>query len=362
MRISRRGFVKGAIIAGAALTAGPVILIRRAPAEWAKTTDVHPHIGNLRVVGITDPRMTKIKEVETSWKRQQELVNAEPVWENIDRLACALTETKEAKDAWKGIFVKPPGKTWSDTVVAIKTNNISRQHTRSAVMAKVCHSLVDVLGVKADNISIYDGVHGSKMVRDTPFSGLPKGVRIVEQWGGISTPVAVPNPWDDPSGKSEIVKPLADGTVDILVNIALCKGHWTNYGGFTMAMKNHMGTFAPGPIHRDGAQDYLLAVNKTPEILGPMDKKTGKVLFPRQQLCLLDALWASKGGPSGLPTAQPNFLAMGVFAPIFDYILATKFRGEKMGWKPTLSAAKRFLTELGYEEKDLPGGGKIIEI
>jgi uncharacterized protein (DUF362 family) len=229
-------------------------------------------------------------------------------------------------------------------------------------MSKVCHTLVDVLGVKTANIYIYDGVHGSKMGRDTPFGGLPKGVKVVDQWGGISTPVAVPSPWGDPSAKSEIVKPLADGTVDILVNIALCKGHWTNYGGFTMAMKNHMGTFSPSPVHRDGAQDYLLAVNKTPEILGSMDKKTGKVLYPRQQLCLLDALWASEGGPSGLPSAQPNFLAMGVFAPVFDYILATRFRGEKMGWKPNMQATRRFLSEFGYDEKDLPGGGKIVEI
>ena len=362
MGISRRDFVKGTIIAGAAITVVPTILVRKSPAEWAKKTIIHPNVNNLRVVGITDPRMTGAKEVETSWKRQQELVVSEPVWENIDKLACALMETKDPKDAWKGIFIKPPEKSWSDTIVAIKTNNIAKQHTRSVVLAKICHTLTDVVGVKASNIYIYDGVHGSKMSRDTPFDGLPKGVRVVDQWGGISTPVAIPSPWDDPGGKSEIVKPLADGTVDILVNIALCKGHWTNYGGFTMAMKNHMGTFSPSPIHRDGAQDYLLAINKTPEILGPMDKKTGKVLYPRQQLCLLDALWASKGGPDGLPSHQPNFLAMGVFAPVFDYILATRFRGEKMGWKPNMQATKRFLSEFGYEEKDLPSGGKIIEI
>ena len=171
------------------------------------------------------------------------------------------------------------------------------------------------LGVKAANIYIYDGVHGSKMGRDTPFGGLPKGVRVVDQWGGISTPVAVPSPWDDPSGKSEIVKPLADGTVDILVNIALCKGHWTNYGGFTMAMKNHMGTFSPSPVHRDGAQDYLLAVNKTPEILGSMDKKTGKVLYPRQQLCLLDALWAEQGRADGLPEPSAQLPGHGRLRP-----------------------------------------------
>jgi hypothetical protein len=277
-------------------------------------------------------------------------------------MACALVETKDPKDAWKGIFIKPPQKSWSDTVVAIKTINIGMQHTRSAVMAKVCHTLVDVAGVKPANVCIYDGRHGDGMHRDTPFHGLPKGVRIVDDWGGISTPVAVPSPWTERNGKSEIVKALADGTVDILVNITMCKGHWSTFGGFTMAMKNHMGTFSPFPCHDNGAQDYLLAINMTPEILGPLDRKTGRVLYPRQQLCLLDALWVSEDSAIGSSSHQPNFLAMGVFAPVFDYILATQFRGKKMGWPPNMQMTTRFLTEFGYEERDLPGGGQIVEI
>jgi len=198
------------------------------------------------------------------------------------------------------------------------------------------------------------------MGRETPFAGLPQGCRIVDRWGGPSAPAAVPPPW--PHGRSECMKSLADGSVDILVNIALSKGHSWEYGGFTMTMKNHMGTFSPGPIHREGALDYLLAINQTPEIMGPMDKKTGRVLFPRQQLCLVDALWASKGGPDGLPSHQPNFLAMGVFSPVVDYVLATRFRGEKMGWAPNKQVTRRFLEEFGYTESDLPAGGKIIEI
>jgi hypothetical protein len=93
-----------------------------------------------------------------------------------------------------------------------------------------------------------------------------------------------------------------------------------------------------------------------------MDQKTGKVLYPRQQLCLVDALWASRGGPGGNPTHQPNFLAMGAFAPIVDYQLATKFRGEKMGWEPNREMARRMLTESGYTEADLPNGGELIEV
>ncbi len=129
-----------------------------------------------------------------------------------------------------------------------------------------------------------------------------------------------------------------------------------------MTMKNHFGTFDPGPGHWRGSQDYLIAINRTPEILGAMDKQTEKVLFPRQQLCLVDALWASKGGPGGNPTHQPNFLAMGVLSPIVDYQVATKFRGERMGWQPNMKMTRRMLTDFGYNEGDLPAGGKIMEL
>lgn len=360
MNLSRRKFIKKALITGTTIATFPTIFIPKSPASWAKKTVIHPNVNNLRVVGITDSRMTKAKEVVTNWARQEQLVVAEVVSENIDKLACALVETRNPKDAWRGIFIKPPGKSWTDTVVAIKTNHIAKQHTRSAVMAKICHMLTEVVGIKSSNIYIYDGTHGSGMSRETAFSGLPKGCKIVDRWGGTSTPTAVPSPWR--GGKSACVKSLVDGSMDVLINIAMCKGHASRYGGFTMSMKNHMGTFSPEPIHRDGDQDYLIAVNQTPEIMGAMDKHTGKILFPRQQLCLVDALWASKGGPDGLPSHQPNFLAMGVFSPVFDYVLATHFRGEKMGWAPNKQATRRFLEDFGYGISDLPGAGKIIEI
>ncbi|MDI6753531.1 MAG: DUF362 domain-containing protein [Thermodesulfobacteriota bacterium] len=353
--------MKKAIITGAVITASPAILVRKSPAAWARKTNVHPQMNPLRVAGITDPRMTKGTEVASSWARQNELVVPEVVWENIDKMACTLAETKAPQEAWRTIFVKPPQKSWTDTVVAIKTNNIALQHTRSAVMAKTCHTLTNHLGVKPSNIYIYDGVHGSKMSRNTPFAGMPEGCRIVDKWGGVNTLTPVPDPWISLYLKSECLKALVDGTVDILINMAMCKGHSTQFGGFTMTMKNHFGTFSPAPGHQEGALDYLLAINQTPEILGQMDKRTGRVVYPRQQLCFIDALWASKGGPGGLPSHQPNFLAMGVFSPVVDYLVATRFRGEKMGWRPNMEATRRFLTDFGYSESDLPAGGKIIE-
>jgi hypothetical protein len=360
-KISRRRFVKQVIITGAALAASPIVFIRKAPAAWARKTVVHPEIDNLRVVGLTDTTMTTAHETRISWARQNELVNEEAVWEGIDRLACALAQSRNAAEAWRQIFIKPPHKAWPDTVAAIKTNNISQQHTRSAVMAKIVHTLVHILGMKPANIHIYDACHGYEMGKYTPFAGLTAGCRIEDTWGGSTAITTVPAPWKGAGGRSRCLKPLVDGSVDILVNIALCKGHSSRFGGFTMTMKNHFGTFEPGPGHQSGSQDYLIAINQTPEILGPMDRKTGKVLYPRQQLCLVDALWASKGGPGGNPTYQPNFLAMGVLSPIVDYQLATQFRGNQMSWEPNMEMTRRMLTEFGYTEADLPHGGNLIE-
>jgi len=361
-RISRRRFIKQAMVTSAALTAFPTVLVRTAPAAWARKTIVHPQVDNLRVVGLADTRMTKALETGISWPRQNELVNTEAVWENIDRLACALAQTRTATEAWRQIFIKPPRKSWGETVVAIKTNNIAQQHTRSAVMAKIVHTLTHTLGVRPANLHIYDACHGYEMGKYTPFAGLAEGCRIEDTWGGSTTPTAVPAPWKGSGGRAKCLSHLVDGSVDILINIALCKGHNSRFGGFTMTMKNHFGTFSPRPGHQDGSQDYLIAINQTPEILGLMDKKTGKVLYPRQQLCLIDALWASRGGPGGNPSHQPNFLAMGVLSPVVDYQLATKFRGEKMGWEPNREMTRRMLTEFGYTEADLPHNGTLIEV
>ena len=87
--------------------------------------------------GSNDPEMTKEIIPVCPWNHQEKLVVARAVEENIDKMALALTSEKRVQDAWNTIFLKPPGKSWSDVIVAIKTNNIARQHTRSAVMAKM---------------------------------------------------------------------------------------------------------------------------------------------------------------------------------------------------------------------------------
>lgn len=361
-KMTRRRFVGLGLGAAAGILGGPTLLLRRAKASWTPGGRVHPEVDDLLVVGITDPSMTRALEPSCSWRRQEELVDPVRIFENMDKLACALTGLRDSSQAWRTLLLRPPKKSWSDVVVAVKTNNIALQHTRSPVLAKVCDVMVKLLGVKPSNIHIYDAIHGSGMRSSTPFAGLPEGVVVEDEWGGVTTPTTVPQPWKNGQNMSKCVRPLVDGTVDILVNIALCKGHSSRFGGFTMTMKNHFGTFSPRPGHQDGSEDYLLAINKTKEILGAMDPRSGKVLFPRQQLCIVDALWASKGGPGGYPTHQPNFLAMGVLSPIVDYVVATSFRGERMGWKPQMETTSRMLSEFGYSPVDLPNGGRVLEV
>lgn len=358
----RRDFLKTAGFLGLSALGNRWPGEARAEGEFRPKVKVHPEIDDLLVVGVTDPSMTRGNEPHCNWQRQEELVVPQRVWENMDKMACGLSGLKDPDKAWRAIFIKPPAKPWSDVVVAIKTNNIALQHTRSAVISKLCRVFTDLLGVRAENIHIYDGIHGDGMAKSTPFSGLPLGVKIEDTWGGVTTPTSVPKPWKEGRGRSKCIAPLAEGKVDILVNIALCKGHNSRFGGFTMTMKNHFGTFSPRPGHQEGSEDYLIAINKTQEILGPMDAKTGKVLFPRQQLCVVDAIWASKGGPGGNPTHQPNFLAMGTFSPAVDYLVAKEFRGQRMGWKPQMDVTERFLKEFGYTPLDLSNNGKILEV
>lgn len=363
-KYSRRQFLKDSIVAGTAVTAFPGVLsaFNNKDEKWDKIV-VHPNVDNLKVVGITDPKMTSIQRPICDWPTQDKIVRSKVVSDNIDKMACALTEKKSPDSAWRNIFIKPPGKSWADTIVAIKTNNIAYQHTRSAVMAKICNTLTKTLGVAPHNIHIYDAKHGKDMQTKTPFTGLPDGCQINNNWGGITTPVSIPKPWKEGTQQSKCLTPLADGTIDILINIAVCKGHRKFFGGYSLTMKNHLGTFWPEPVHKKGGgMDYVIAINKSDLILGPIDKVSWKIIHPRQQLCIVDALWASEEGPGCFPSIQPNFLAMGVFSPIVDYIIATQFRAKKMGWSINKRATNRLLTEFGYKKADFPQRGRLFEI
>jgi len=358
--VSRRRFLQKAAVGALALSAGPTIFIPRRAEAYAPGGKVHPYISPLRVVGVRHPGMVNGTSVNTGWEVRDPMVVTEAVHQNLDRMAMALAQESSAADAWKKIIVKPPGKSWSDVVVAIKSNQIAQQRTRSAVMSKVCHVLTDQLGVKPSNIYIYDAKHGDSM-RATPWKGLPEGVNRAAQWGGIRLQTTVKTAKGPVS--TACLEPLGKGEVDILINTALCKGHGSQFGGFTMCMKNHFGTFDPRPGHDGnvGGANYLVGINRSKEIMGEIDPATGNVLFPRAQLNILDALWASKGGPGGLPSDQPNALIMGTTAATVDYVAALRLRQETMGWRVNPQVLAQIREGFGFTDADLPNGGQIID-
>jgi hypothetical protein len=105
-------------------------------------------------------------------------------------------------------------------------------------------------------------------------------------------------------------------------------------------MKNHAGTFEmPVTKHFNGGLKYIIAFNKSRAILG------GSPV--RQQLCIVDSLWAMKKGPPGVPTKRPCALSMGTFGPAVDWTVAKRLREPLFGFKHP-DFLSMILTEFGY--------------
>ncbi len=282
---------------------------------------------------------------------QNAAVNQERVEKNMDLMAMELTGKATADDAWKTIFRS--SKPWDSTKVMIKVNCVERNMmARVAVIKKIVDLLIG-FGVQPANIVLFDG-QGGDWAQYQSFMSLTDNTKIravlsnkYDSLGG-EAPVAIPSI----SGGSG-PKDLVDGVTDIIVNIAVNKGHDSpfNVGKLTLCLKNHFGTFlkqdrmfglAAVHLHSNAG---LMNSNKIAAIVG------GDPV--RQQLCIIDTLWAMKGGPSGNITHKPDRLIMGTFAGAVDYCCAKKIREELM--KVTNHEAgviPKFLTEFGYKETD----------
>jgi hypothetical protein len=336
--VSRRNFLSSAAAGAGGLLASGVMpaLGDEIKGGWTNGMQINPAIDNLRVVCCIDPAM--IKGDPRSWDvaSQNNPVNAEKVLRTMDAMACGLAQKSAPHEAWGTIFRKPESKEWSDVKVAIKPNCYLANNPRVAVIDAVCRALVS-LGVQPSNIIIYDGGDNAKGKYGSYIgSGLPAGViasRGNDAMGGtIAAPVPKPH-----KGMFKCSAAVANGTIDIMVNIAVNRG--SSFAGLTMTLKNHAGTFDPKPIHLGGGLNYIIAFNKSEAILGGAPV--------RQQLCIVDSIWAMTGGPFGVPNKRPCALLMGTFAPAVDYITARRIREPLMGCThpPELN---RLMTDFGY--------------
>jgi hypothetical protein len=333
--ISRRGFLAAAVAGTGGLLAGGFMPVRGEEIGAGKR-QVNPRIDNLRVVCCRDPAM--IREDPRNWDfaSQNVPVNADKVRAAMNAMACSLAKKNTPAAAWAAVFQKPAAKTWAKVKVAIKVNAFAKNNPRVAVVDAVCRALLG-LGVQPSNILVYDGTCNAKEMYG-PFigNGLPAGIKasVKNDLLGGMVKTDVPAPY---AGKFKCSAALANGTIDILVNIATNKG--SAFAGTTMTMKNHAGTFEPMPIHFGGGLKYIIAFNKSEAILGGTPV--------RQQLCIVDSLWAMTKGPFGVPNKRPCALSMGTFSPAVDYVVARRIREPDMGCKHPESL-NRIMSEFGY--------------
>lgn len=332
-----------------------------------------------------------------SFHTQNRALDSAVIKSNMDVMAKTLTGKTTPDEAWATIFMKPAAKTWSQVKVFMKTNGtIYTIMAHIPVVSKVCEELIK-LGVQGSNIVISDPGRGaSGSTKYTPYindkapytggKGLPVGVRVsTEMYPSIAsgneadgrigdkTRVTVGTGDYETYVTKDLAVPAAGGGVtyvaDIVINLAVNKGHpgKSQIADLTLSMKNHVGTFAvwggstandcPGDAAFNGGKpggDYLIALNQSEAIMG-----SGPDYPVRQQLIIMDSLWASKGGPhiNPDPAPLPGFLAMGTCPGVMDYLIHHKVRLPIMG-APALNdtatgVLNKFVTSFGLQPAEL---------
>jgi hypothetical protein len=316
---------------------------------FAPRMAVNPEIDNLRVICGTNPAMILRDPVSWDMAGQNDPVDGKQVDRTLDAMAVALSRKTDAPEAWKTIFRKPESKVWSTVTAAIKVNCIGKNHPRLAVVNKICVEL-NRLGVPFQNIRIYDGTHNAGPLYGSYVgTGLPTGVLVSDKNKAMGETMKMAIP-EKGNGSYQCTRMIADGSIDILVNIAVNKSHDTKLGKTTLTLKNHAGTFEPRPIHSGGGLEYILAFSKSNALWG------GNPV--RQQLCIVDSLWGSaKGGPFTVPDKRLDRLVMGTFSGAVDYLTAKKIREPLMGVDH--GPIERFVTDFGYKEKEMTGWESI---
>jgi len=340
MEKQRRDFLKitAASAAGLALTRRSNMALAAWPGTG--TMAVNPSIDNMRVVACYDPQMMK-PLTQATYAAEQKLVDSCQVQANMDAMAMQLAQVGTADAAWKAIFRS--SKAWAATKVAIKINGIEPKIMASvAVIEKFCNVFTG-LGVLPANIFIYDGssLGAAGIPTLAAYFSATDTTKIPGVVGNNSILGGTTNAPIPGGSSAACTANIANGTIDILVNIANNKGHnlaWTGYA--TLCMKNHFGTFPP--THD---LNYMFNINKSDALLGGTSV--------RQQLCFVDSLLAISGKMNtGSPDKQPNYLIMGVFGPAVDYLTVKKVREAILGSTHTSATIDSYLTTFGYATTD----------
>ena len=150
---SRRNFLRASVTgaAGVALI-GP--LANKAKAAEIPTTlidlsktPINTDVDNLRVAFVKDSTMLR----SATWggfdtcnnpSNTTTGVNYPVVKDNMDKLACALVNTKNPTSAWAKLLKIPSSKTWATAKAVLKVNTFSGNFPSVAIVAKICDVLI----------------------------------------------------------------------------------------------------------------------------------------------------------------------------------------------------------------------------
>lgn len=173
-------------------------------------------------------------------------------------------------------------------------------------------------------------------------------------WGGGALDITLPKGEPAPC-----VRELADGSMDILINLAVNKGHGIKeYGNYTACLKNHIGTlvFNHPNQKRDVWPETLPSSERLP-LLADMNKSSAIMggVPTRQQLCFVDSIWGSNNSnvPGNEDIVHLYRLVMGTHPALVDYLLVKDIRANKdimpdareINW----DALNQFMDSFGYD-------------
>lgn len=354
MDISRRSFLKTTSTGAAGLTVlgsgvYSAFSAQKSRSSWSNGMKINPEIENNRVVCCHNPAFfidQSKATVANTFQKQNAAVDSSRVETDMDGLAISLSGKDDPQQAWATIFRKPSNKEWNLVKVAIKLNVIYEPiMPRVAIVGKVCEELIN-LGVSPANISIYDAcsnTYGNGKYNSYVGNGIPQGVTVanLSLYSVPTKSIAV--------GSKQIKCASLVLDSDILVNIAVNKGHdQADKGAFTLCMKNHTGTFikSTGFMQNCPTLQEMIDEHKSEAVVGNGDPV-------RQQLCIVDSLWAAVKGPGNPADCIPARIAMGTFGPAVDILVTREIREKIMGASHTESAISTILSSFDFSEVEL---------
>lgn len=235
-------------------------------------------------------------------------VQEAPLGQTIDKAVMELSGEGSADKAWERYFS-------SDEVVGVKVNGLGGPAmATSVVLTKLCVERLQGIGVKAENIIIWDS---------NPGFLANCGLQMPSMWG--AQVLTMGEEWDRVFEQGSFRGPITaiiTKRVDSYLSLPIVKDH--GIAGITLALKNHYGSHQnPSDHHGNRCDPYIADLNTIPAI---RDK---------QRLILCDGTRGqAKGGPSYNPQYawNPN-LVMAAVDPVAH---------DTVGWRIIEEKRKEF--------------------